>query len=40
MSMTERREPRDRPDRLTNRNHMPGTTSPDNGHQPLPLESR
>jgi hypothetical protein len=38
--MTERREPRERPDRPANRNpnHRRTTTEPDNGHQPLPLD--
>ena len=40
MSMTNRREPRERPDRLANRNHIPlGNTNPDNRHQPLPLDN-
>jgi hypothetical protein len=41
MSMTERREPRERPDRPANRNHIsPPTDKPDNGHEPLPLDNR
>jgi hypothetical protein len=40
MSMTERREPRQRPDRPANRNHTPSHNQPHNGHQPLPLDKR
>ena len=38
MSMTERREPRERPDRLANRNHSLAT-QPRHGDQPLPLDN-
>jgi hypothetical protein len=39
MSMTNRREPRERPDRLANRNHTLATTNRTDGHQPMPLDN-
>ncbi len=41
MSMTERREPRERSGRLANRNHIfPPDEKPNNGDQPLPLDNQ
>ncbi len=41
MSMTTRREPRERPGRLTNRNHTNHQHhQPHNGYQPMPLDDR
>jgi hypothetical protein len=38
--MTTRREPRERPDRLANRNHTPpGNSTPDNRDHPVPLDN-
>jgi hypothetical protein len=40
MSMTNRREPRERPGRLANRNHItPPSASHHNGRQPMPLDN-
>jgi hypothetical protein len=39
MSMTNRREPRERSDRPANRHHNTPHHQPDNGHQPLPLDN-
>jgi hypothetical protein len=38
--MTNRREPRERPGRPTNRNHITPHHQPHDGHQPMPLDNR
>ena len=40
MSMTNRREPRERPDRLASRNHIPTNHKPHTGDQPMPLDKQ
>jgi len=40
MSMTNRREPRERPDRLANRNHILATTNRTPAINPYPLDNR
>jgi hypothetical protein len=40
MSITNRREPRDRPDRPANRNHTHSATPTTHGPQPPPLDNR